>query len=142
LEVTSSRQCSSLILKKNKEDIVHIEDVDADVLNIMLKWMYGQDIGAVLRTIPDRKIELYKVAHRYFLQPLLTALVPRILASMTWETAFEVYALGDVYDVQEFKTRSLFVMKRYRCMVFSNADVFEECHRRFPQVLKEILTTS
>jgi len=128
--------------KENQEGLVDIVDVSKDVFRLMLAWIYGEDIAPKLELAPHQQlIELYKVADRYLMEDLKGSLVVEILLSLAAETAFDIYVLGDTCNEERFKDRATHVMKRECNRVFSDDAVFDECNKRYPKLIQEILKT-
>jgi len=113
-------------------------DVAKETLGLMLAWMYGENIAPKLET-PQQRIDLYRVADRYLLEELKKSITTDILRSLSVETAFHIYVLGDTCNEERFKTKGFEFMKRECSRVFANDDVYDECQKYYPKLIQEIL---
>ncbi len=85
-------------MKEGKEGRVEIHDFNKDTVDVMLKWIYfgvveleGEDL--------DEIMELYKVSHKYCLEPLLNYLTLIIVEHHTQpEKAVEIFEFGHLYE--------------------------------------------
>ena len=95
-------------MKEKKNGEVVIEDIDAKILRLMIKWMYTRDIETI--DLKD-KLDLFKAAHRYQIKSLNSWCMDKIIKKLSHENALSMNDVGDLYDEIQIKKKALGIIR-------------------------------
>lgn len=81
-------------MRENRENIVEITDIDIDVLNEVLRYMYAGKINM----LENNKKDIYRAADKYQLEGLKTICEDAIISSIT------VNNIADIFSAVEYRS--------------------------------------
>ncbi len=90
--------------KESMEGRVVIEDVSAEVLHLLLTFLYT---GAVDFKSENLTVELLAAADKYQVDSLKAICAERIAAGLTVQTMFPTLLIADLYSAPELKSRTM-----------------------------------
>jgi speckle-type POZ protein len=95
-------------MKERIDGLVEIKDFDANILRLVVKWIYTGDIGSI--QFPTQ-VELFKAAHKYEIESLKNWCVLQICKNMLAENSIEMYEFGKTYEDNNITDQALKIMK-------------------------------
>ncbi|XP_065357150.1 speckle-type POZ protein-like [Calliphora vicina] len=120
-------------MKENEDNCVNIEDFDSDVCEEMLRYIYT---GKVPK-LDEMWDELLAVADKYNLNGLKTICEQKLTSDLSMENAAKKLVLIDRYGFRKLKDQTIQLLNENAKEFIKSAE-FEELHRNFPNLLKEL----
>ena len=88
--------------KEHEDNYVNIEDIDSDVFDVFLRFIYSGQVDH----LDEMCLDLLVAADKYDVQPLKEICVQHMTKNISVENAVDVLALAGLYDVEPIKLQA------------------------------------
>jgi hypothetical protein len=99
-------------MKEAKDGKIKIEDFDATTIDLLLKWIYTEDIE--LKDVDfDDLLKLFQAAHKYCIGSLKDFIVAQIMTHhSTLENSLPLLGMGRTYEDETMVAAAKSIIKR------------------------------
>ena len=119
--------------QEHQNNRVIIEDVDADVFEELMTYIYSGQLPHLKEMVSD----LLAVADKYSILPLLQICMNDLLENMSVDDAAATYVLADRHSLHQVKPVIIHFMKKHFYDVATSAG-WQSLVNNYPQLTKEI----
>jgi len=119
-------------MKEVEEGRVVIEDMEQEVLEELLRFMYCGSVTSTL--IGEICVELFQAAHKYDIEPLKVICEGVMIGKVNPENALEMYITAEVHDAQHLKERASDEIRTNKKKVFHDRETFRLFCSRYPDL--------
>lgn len=125
---------------ENKTNIVEIKEVDPNVFEILLKFLYLGEVDEIKITesTNDFLLEIMKVADIYQMEDLKTKLADIATATINISNVINYLILADKYNISDLKKSSMLYIQKNHTKV-KDTKSFENMIQRYPVLMAEVL---
>ena len=119
--------------KEHQDNHVNIEDIESDVFELFLRYLYSGQVDKLEETYLD----IFPVADKYDVQPLREICIQHMAENMSVDNAVDVLALAECHSVEQIKSLALqFIRKRFTDV--STTDAWTALIRNYPNLVNEL----
>ena len=94
-------------MRENVENEVHIDDIDGEVIDKMLEYIYTGQLNGVISTVVDR---LLVVADKYDHRELKSLCEEKLLDNLTADNAWDLLVVAKMHGAEELKAAAIDVV--------------------------------
>ena len=103
--------------KEHEENIVIIEDLESDVFELFLRYLYSGEVNQ----LDEKHLDLFAAADKYDVQPLREICIRHMATNISVDNAVDILALAERHSIEPIKSFALRFIDFYN--EFYNADV-------------------
>lgn len=110
-------------LKESKNDLVELDDVDAESMRIFLRYIYTDKLEFEESASVDLKLTIFQMADQYHI-PRLRALSELVLIkSLSKETVCEILKVADTHGAKYLRHNGLVYVRLHRTALAEQEDI-------------------
>jgi BTB/POZ domain len=95
--------------KEHEENNVIIEDIESDVFELFLRYLYSGEVGQ----LKEMHLDLFAAADKYDVQPLREICIRHMSTNISHRNAGDVLALAELHCIEPLKSLALEFIERY-----------------------------
>lgn len=124
---------------ENRRNIVEIKEVNPNVFEILLKFLYLGEVDEIKITesMNDLLIELMKVADIYQMEDLKTKLADIAMTTINISNAVNYLILADQYNIMDLKKSSMLFIRKNHAKI-KDTKSFENVIQKYPALKAEM----
>ena len=88
--------------KEHQESCVNIEDIDSDVFDVFLRYLYSGEVDQ----LDEMCLDLFTAADKYDVQPLREICIQHMSEKISVDNAVDILSLAGRYDVENIKLQA------------------------------------
>ncbi|CAL8073096.1 unnamed protein product [Orchesella dallaii] len=124
-------------MKEVAEGRVVIEDMEPQVLEEMLRFMYCGHIS----TLEEFCIDLFQAADKYDIEPLKILCENEMTNRVSPENAIEMYMTAELHDAKLLKEKAFEVIRLNKKQVFNDRNTFKMFSSQFPDIAFDLFSS-
>ena len=123
--------------KEHQESCVNIEDIDSDVFDVFLRYLYSGEVDQ----LDEMCLDLFTAADKYDVQPLRELCLQHMTKNISVDNAVEVLALAERHSIESIKSKTLqFINKNV--LNVSTTDAWTDLIKCYPHLVRELFLVS
>ena len=123
--------------KEHLDSCVNIEDMDSDVFEVFLHFIYTNQVDE----LDEMYLDLLAVADKYDVQPLREICIQHMAKNISLDNAVEVLALAERHSIESIKSKTLqFINKNV--LNVSTTDAWTDLIKCYPHLVRELFLVS
>jgi len=128
------RQMFKHEMKETKEGKIVIEDMSAEVLKEVIRFLYCGKVENMANLSP----ELYAAADKYQLEILKSKCELHLVQNISITNALDMFVLGDTYGGKVLKEKAEELIKKRKREVIADAQTLKDFTQRFPELIFDL----
>ena len=104
--------------REHEENIVRITDIDADIMEALLDFIYTAEVANLKELAPD----LLLAADKYGMSSLYTVCVNNIIENLSLDNVVQMFILADTYKIDRLKEKTMTFINSNGQKVFATED--------------------
>ena len=89
--------------KEHEENIVIIEDIESDVFELFLRYLYSGEVNQ----LDEKHLDLFAAADKYDVQPLREICIRHMSTNISVDNAVDILALAERHSIEPIKSFAL-----------------------------------